>query len=201
MICLSVKLNYGARSEMLEDLLEDAGNATHPPPPPALGIPKRWLPVWISASLKCIVFPFVLVDLAMQRVARLIIRPPFKREGSCKKRGNCCHYILIQYSKNLMGRLFYFWYTQVHGFYLRFKDPQFYEGKQMYVMGCRYLQKDGSCKQYRLRPLICRQWPVVEHFGYPKMLKGCGYRSNPPYPPEDSEDKLSEGHPKLKVLS
>ena len=194
------KTNYEARSELLEDLLEEAGDATHQPPLPEGGIPKRCLPAWIGMAFKSIAFPFAMIDLVMQKIARFIIKPPFKREGSCKRRGNCCYYVLFQYSTNLMGRLFYLWYTQVHGFYLRYKDPQPYEGKQMYIMGCRYLKKDGSCKQYRLRPLICRQWPVVEHFGYPKILKGCGYRSNPPYPSEAIEDNLSESHPKLNIL-
>ena len=67
----------------------------------------------------------------------------------------------------------------------------------MHVMGCRHLRKDGSCGDYHLRPLICRQWPVIEHFGYPKVLKGCGYASDPPYE-EESDDKLSD--PRLKVL-
>ncbi|NGX51001.1 MAG: hypothetical protein K1060chlam2_00858 [Chlamydiae bacterium] len=194
------KVYYEAKSELLEELLENAGSATHQPPPPAQGIPRRWLPSWIGAVLKWSFLPFVLTDLAMQRLARSIIRPPFKREGSCKRRGNCCHYVLIQHSTNLIGRCFKFWYTQVHGFYLRFKEPQLYEGKEMHVMGCRYLQKDGSCGQYHLRPIICRQWPIVEHFGYPKILKGCGYRSNPPFPLDGPEDNLSEGRSKLNIL-
>jgi len=177
---------------MLDDLLENVGEATHQPPSPSTGIPRRWLPSWVGSTVKCIVLPFVLIDLAMQRVARFIIRPPFKREGGCKRRGNCCYYVLIQHSNSLVGRFFYFWYTQVHGFYLRYKEPQFYEGKQMYVMGCRYLQKNGSCKAHFLRPLMCRKWPVVEHFGYPKILKGCGYRSSPPYPTDMPEDNFEE---------
>jgi len=177
---------------MLDDLLEGVGEATQPPPPPAGGVPKRWLPSWIGTTIKWIVLPFVLIDLAMQRVARFIIRPPFKREGRCKRRGNCCYYVLIQCSNSLVGRFFYFWYTQVHGFYLRYKEPQSYEGKQMYVMGCRYLKDNGSCNAYSLRPLICRKWPVVEHFGYPKILKGCGYRSSPPCPLDVPEDNFEE---------
>ena len=135
----------------------------------------------------------------MQKIAKKLIRPPFKQEGACLKRGNCCHYVLIQHSKTLMGRLFYLWYTEVNGFYLRYKKPHNYGGKLMYVMGCRYLNDNGSCSEYRLRPLICRKWPVIESFGFPKILKGCGFRSSPPYPREYKEDKF-EGNPKLKML-
>ena len=194
------KTYYEAPSQLLEELLEEAGDATHQPAPPLEGIPKQWLPSWIRWTVKGVALPFVLLDLYMQKMARWMIRPPFKREGDCKRRGNCCHYVLIQYSKKLIGLLFYFWYTQVHGFYLRTKEPQYYEGKRMHVMGCRYLKKDGTCGQYRFRPLICRQWPIVEHFGYPKILKGCGYRSNPPYPANPSEDTLSEDTSPLNIL-
>ena len=70
----------------------------------------------------------------------------------------------------------------------------------MHVMGCRHLRNDGTCGDYHLRPLICRQWPVVEYFGYPKILKGCGYQSNPPYPAETFDNLSESGDPRLKVL-
>ena len=63
--------------------------------------------------------------------------------------------------------------------------------------------KDGSCGQYRLRPQVCRQWPVIEHFGQPKILKGCGFSSSPPYLPEDLEDvfeEKKEGDPRLAII-
>ena len=50
-----------------------------------------------------------------------------------------------------------------------------YEEKEVYVMGCRYLQKNKRCKHYFLRPMVCRKWPIIEYFGYPKVLKGCGF--------------------------
>lgn len=194
---------YAEKSALLEDLLEVAGEEDHQPPEPSTGIPRQWVPRLISLPLKWLVYPYILLDCAMQRLARLIIRPPFKQEGKCKKRGNCCYYILIRKSNSPFGRLFYFWQTQINGFYLRKKGTHAYEGRQVYVMGCRYLKKDGTCSEYRLRPQICRQWPVIEHFGYPKILKGCGYRSNPPYPPEGPEDAFSgegEGDPRLNLL-
>lgn len=186
-------------SDLLDELLIQAAEAQEPPPPPEKGIPRQWVPFFIRQPLKWLVLPFVVIDYHMQRLARKVIRPPFKQEGKCKRRGNCCHYVLIRHSTSLIGRLFYFWYTQFLGFYPRLKKPQEYEGKRMYVMGCRYLKKDGSCAQYRLRPLICRQWPMIEHFGYPRILKGCGYHSNPPYPAETS-DALDSGDSRLKVI-
>ncbi|MCB1081594.1 MAG: YkgJ family cysteine cluster protein [Chlamydiia bacterium] len=184
-------------SELLDDLLFEAAAAKKAPAPPQMGIPKQRVPYLIRQLLKWGALPFVVIDDAMQKIAKKIIRPPFKRVGKCKRRGNCCHYVLVAHSNKLIGKLFYFWYTQVLGFYKRLPNPQTYEGKKMHVMGCRHLRKDGSCGDYRLRPLICRQWPVIEHFGYPKVLKGCGFQSDPPYPVEE-EDHLSD--PRLKVL-
>jgi Fe-S-cluster containining protein len=184
-------------SDLLDDLLFEAAAAKEQPPLPEGGIPKQWVPFWVRQLIKSLALPFVLIDFFMQKIARKIIRPPFKRVGKCKRRGNCCHYVLIAHSDKLIGRLFYFWYTQFLGFYKRIPTPQIYEGKKMHVMGCRHLRKDGSCGDYHLRPLICRQWPVIEHFGYPKVLKGCGYASDPPYE-EESEDKLSDS--RLKIL-
>ena len=161
---------------------------------------KQWVPSWIRFPVKCLALPFVLIDHLMQKVANQIVRPPFKRRGACKKRGKCCEVILISHATSLLGRLFYFWYTQFLGFYRKEPEPEVYEGRSMYVMGCRHLKEDGTCGDYFFRPLICRNWPVVEHFGFPKILKGCGYFSDPPYPAETA-NALSEGtDPRLKIL-
>ncbi|MEM8727683.1 MAG: YkgJ family cysteine cluster protein [Chlamydiota bacterium] len=192
--------NFDPDSETLDDLLFEAAEATRPPPPPKRGIPKQKIPYRLRQAIKIVALPFVLIDYSMQKVAKKIIRPPFKRKGRCKRRGNCCHYVLVAHSDSFIGRLFYFWYTEILGFYKRLPEPRIYEGKKMHVMGCRHLRKNGSCGDYRLRPLICRQWPVIEHFGYPKILRGCGYYSNPPYPSETS-DRLSESKDRrLKIL-
>jgi hypothetical protein len=166
----------------LDDLLEEAGKATEMPKPPLGGIPKQWLPGWVRWSLRLVFLPFVWLDHFAQKLARFIVRPPFKKEGQCLKRGNCCHYILLpRYPKGLNGIAF-FWYTQVHGFFLRFPESKVYENKQVKVMGCRYLQANGRCSQYHLRPLVCRGWPRIEYFGYPQILKGCGFKAVPRNP-------------------
>ncbi|MBS0605526.1 MAG: hypothetical protein KF898_00345 [Parachlamydiales bacterium] len=173
----------------LDELLEIAGDATEPPAVPQGGIPRQWVPAWVRWPLRIIILPGVLLDLAAQRFARLLIRPPFKQEGKCLKRGNCCHYILIPQPKGLFGRLFYLWSTQILGFYPRSRRIYESEGKKVLVMGCRYLQSDGSCRHYRLRPTVCRKWPIIEYFGYPRILKGCGFKAalrNPSSPPQDN---------------
>lgn len=161
----------------LDDLIFQAGDTTSPPPLPENGIPKQWLPGWVRWPLRIFFLPFVLLDMAMQRFAKVLIRPPYKQVGSCKKRGNCCYYIMIRKPKGPLGWMFQFWNTQVNGFYPRSKEIYEYEKNQVLVMGCRYLQKDGSCKHYKLRPMVCRKWPMIEQFGHPRILKGCGFKA------------------------
>lgn len=160
---------------MLENILETAGDLKEPP---ESSIAKQWLPGWIRWPVRVAILPFVLLDLGAQWIARKIIPTPYKKVGVCKKRGNCCYYILIRKTKYL-GFFDLFWHTQINGFYKRSNSTFLYQGKKIYVMGCRYLQKDGSCKHYRLRPTICRTWPRIEIFGRPEILKGCGFQAQP----------------------
>jgi len=163
----------------LEAALEKAGDATEAPPPPKGGIPPQRLPGFIRWPIRTFFLPFLWLDIAMQRVARAIVRPPYKQAGKCLKRGNCCHYIMMRKPRGPLGVIFQLWNTEVNGFYLRSQEPHEYEGHRVSVMGCRYLQKDGSCKHYAFRPMVCRKWPVIAHFGHPRMLKGCGFRAIP----------------------
>lgn len=160
-----------------EDLVKAAEEGVDPPLPPADGIPKQWLPGWARWPIRVMFLPFVLLDLAAQRLVKFFIKPPWIRKGSCNRRGNCCHYIIMPEPKGLMTRLNYLWNTEVNGFYPRAQEPITIEGKKLMVMGCRYLNKDGSCAHYRLRPVICREWPRIEVFGRPQVLRGCGFRA------------------------
>jgi Fe-S-cluster containining protein len=140
-------------------------------------IPAQRLPGWIRWPIRALIVPFLWIDLAMQKLARMIVRPPYKRVGSCKERGACCYYILIEERKGWLGKLYMLWHTEINGFYPR-QMPLVQEGKQTFrVMGCRYLKRSGKCGHYKLRPMICRKWPIIEHFGDPQILKGCGFRA------------------------
>ena len=158
--------------------------------PPKQKAPRKWFPEFLAISIRLIILPFVLLDLAAQRIARMIIRPPYKKAGACKKRGNCCYYIMVRRSKGILGMLDLFWHTQINGFFRRSKETYRMDGKSYYLMGCRYLKASGKCSRYMLRPTICRTWPRIEYFGRPQYLKGCGYSA-----------KLRKGnHGKLPIL-
>lgn len=173
--------------------------AEEQPPLPVGGIPKQRVPGWIRWPIRAIFLPFVLLDLAAQKFVRFFIKPPYKQVGGCNQRGNCCFFIIIPEPKGWLTRLYYYWNTEINGFYPRHPEPMDVDGDKVKVMGCRYLQKDGRCSHYRLRPTICREWPQIEYFGPPKILKGCGFHAVPrkkdvdPYPQDKqpSENKLN----------
>lgn len=141
-------------------------------------IPKQRLPHTIRMLLRLIYLPVLMLDLGMQSIARKIIRPPFKRMGACKRRGNCCRFILLPQAKNLLGKVYFFWQTEVNGFYVKELSPPDETGGVIQVLGCRHLSPDGRCMSYKTRPSICRRWPVIEIFGRPNILKGCGYTAH-----------------------
>jgi Fe-S-cluster containining protein len=159
----------------LDELLESAGDAQTPPPLPSGGIPTQYLPLWIRWLLRTLILPFLWLDLFAQFIARQIIRPPYKKGGECKRRGNCCHNILVKKSRGVFKFLDLFWHQEVNGFYLREKKTYIYNGMKVYRMGCRYLKENGQCSVYFFRPMLCRTWPRIEYFGRPQVLKGCGY--------------------------
>ncbi len=166
-----------SQRHQLDLLVETVGDAKEEPPLPNEGLPRQWLPGWIRWPLKILALPWILLDYHVQCLASKFFRTPYVQVGGCKQRGNCCHYIMMEKGWGIFGWLFTAWHTQVIGFYKRMPDTQEYEGKKIYVMGCRHLRKDGKCGQYRFRPLVCRKWPIIEHFGHPRLLKGCGFRA------------------------
>ena len=167
-------MNEKSQQQYLELILDLAETLTAPPKVEGK-ITSQWLPEWIRCVLKVSYLPILLLDLFTQKIARYIIQPPFKQIGSCKRRGNCCYFILIPEPSGFIGRVFYFWQTEVNGFFLRSKSPEDEKGKKMLVMGCRQLNADGSCNTYKTRPSVCRRWPIIEYFGAPRVLKGCGF--------------------------
>jgi Fe-S-cluster containining protein len=147
-------------------------------PPPTSSIKKQWFPGIFRWSIKIVILPFLLLDNAMERVARLFFSPPFIQVGECKKRGNCCYYVLIPKQKiKIINSLQNFWVTQINGFFFRGQYVLGEKGKKWRVMGCRYLKKNGSCGQHFFRPSICRNWPAIENFSIPRYLKGCGFKA------------------------
>lgn len=152
------------------------------PPVPKGGIPLQKVPGWIRWPLRALMLPWMLLEFYMYQLAGLIIRSPYKLEGNCRKRGNCCWYILLPEDKGLFGKIYYFFQTEINGFYRRNQETYVADEGPFIVMGCRYLQKDGSCSHYRLRPMVCRSWPPIGYRGPAALIKGCGFKALPRRP-------------------
>ena len=178
----------------LDEILKKAETATSIPPDPTGGIPKQKVPSWIRWSIRTLLIPFLYLEVLTEKIAKILVPPPFKQTGSCKRRGNCCHYILFPESKGLLAKLLLFWNTEIYGFYQRESKTYDYEDKKIIVMGCRYLQKNGSCSRHFFRPKVCRTWPVIELFGRPRILKGCGYQAK-------IKESQVRKYPNLHILS
>ncbi|MBT3394064.1 MAG: hypothetical protein HN411_03010 [Waddliaceae bacterium] len=138
-------------------------------------IPKQWLSPLFRWPLRVIMLPFVALDMAANKIASSIVRPPRRKTGKCARCGKCCHYILITAPRSFLGKGHLVWNTQVNGFYLRNTDPVDVDGEKMLVVSCRYLMKNGKCGCHILRPLVCRQWPRIERFGKEQITEGCSY--------------------------
>ncbi|NGX31201.1 MAG: hypothetical protein K940chlam8_00566 [Chlamydiae bacterium] len=147
------------------------------PPVPKIGIYKQKMPGFLRFLMRLVIVPFVTIDIKMQKLARKIVRPPHKWVGACKRRGACCHYILIEKRASFFGRFYLWWHQEINGFYPRSHETLKSEGRDYLVMGCRYLKENNKCGRYFLRPLVCRKWPHLHRFGYPEVLRGCGFRA------------------------
>ena len=167
--------NTDSQEQYLFNILHLAEERTTPPPLPPEGIPRQRLPKAIQKICRLIVFPFIILDEVVQAIAGQIVKTPLKKTGQCKRRGNCCYYILLPVRKGLLYKFYFFWQTQINGFFVRNTTSSDNNGNKLFVMGCRYLQADGKCGSYRLRPSLCRRWPIINIFGHPKILKGCGF--------------------------
>lgn len=178
----------------LDEILKKAETAHSMPEEPQGGIPKQRVPGWIRWSIRALLVPFLYAEVYAEKCAKWIVPPPFKQVGSCKRRGNCCHYILFPEPKGFFFKLFFFWNTEIYGFYQREQQTYTYEDKKIIVMGCRYLQKNGSCSRHFFRPKVCRSWPIIEIFGKPRVLKGCGYQAK-------IKQSQVKKYPNLHILS
>jgi hypothetical protein len=118
---------------------------------------------------------FVLFELAVYRMVRLFVRPKYVLTGSCHKCGDCCEQILgnpprfVKDSKLLIA-LFVGWHRVVHNFHVNARGD---DGEV--IFRCGHLKGDGRCGIYRLRPFICRNYPVLPFYGPPQPLPSCGF--------------------------
>jgi hypothetical protein len=144
--------------------------------PPARSFPLRVMRRLIREFLWVFI---ALMDLG-RRFGSWLLRSEYIVTGGCKKRGACCHHILLEWTPMLdarpwLARLVLFKMTRIYNFYDRGYTWEVEDGFMARVLSCHSLRPDGSCGEYRIRPLICRSYPELPLIGKPMVLKGCGY--------------------------
>lgn len=127
-------------------------------------------------SFKEIVVLIVGLDLQALSLWRRLRPPRYALAGSCQRRGACCTQIIADPPRTLLNapkllRLFVAFHRLLHNFRLVGRGPQ-----GQLVFSCGYVGTDGRCGIYRLRPRLCRTYPLLPYFEAPKLLPGCGYR-------------------------
>lgn len=150
------------------------------PPPP------QWLPGFIRWPIRVLLWPFVALDDAVQRLVQRFLRPQWTLQGACHRRGACCRHVLIAIPAVLdrhprLRRWVLAYFTQVQGFYEHAFAVEL-DGDAVTSMGCRYLLPGGSCAHHHLRPGICRRYPHSSG-APPNLLPGCGFHLRPSGPP------------------
>jgi len=65
------------------------------------------------------------------------------------------------------------WVSWAFNFYLKGID----EKKYKLIFGCKTVLADGTCGDYKWRPNICRNYPIVDFFDEPALFDTCGYKA------------------------
>jgi len=128
--------------------------------------------------LRKLVISLIIVDNFITN----IVKKPFKTRwvlyGNCKKCGKCCKDIKLAVNPRLLTNSFtrelvVRWTSWVMGFHLKRieYDPPYL------VFSCKILCPDGTCGDYKWRPNVCRNYPLVDFFEEPALFKTCGFRA------------------------
>lgn len=111
-----------------------------------------------------------------------LVKKPFRSRwvlcGKCNKCGKCCEDIKLAINSRLLSNIFtrelvIRWTSWVMGYDLKRieYDPPYL------VFGCKKLRLDGSCADYKWRPNVCRNYPLVDFFEEPASFDTCGYKA------------------------
>jgi Fe-S-cluster containining protein len=143
-------------------------------------IPKQKTPFIVRYLIKILVYPFMIFDLFIRRCMSFFISTNYSLKGDCIQCGKCCEEILIEWPKYLdyipfLKSLYSWWLRDINGFYFFYNEFEEIDEQQFRTVKCRYLS-NNKCRHYFLRPMICRQYPKMDHFKYPHLFEKCGYR-------------------------
>jgi hypothetical protein len=99
--------------------------------------------------------------------------------GRCRQCGQCCRRIILTMTPaQIRSRLFTTLSIRWLSWLFRFELIELDGEHDSLVFRCRQLTPDNKCGDYRWRPNICRNYPLVDYFKEPQLLPGCGFVKN-----------------------
>ena len=128
--------------------------------------------------LRKLALSFVLADNFVSNLAKKPFGSRWKLTGRCNKCGKCCKEIHIKIEPRLLNSKFtqevvIRWVSWLFRFYLQRIDHE----RNYLVFGCKNLRPDGTCGDYKWRPNVCRNYPLVDFFDEPALFDTCGYKA------------------------
>lgn len=133
----------------------------------------------ISFIVRVVVLPVHIFTEKLGRLWRYLERPRYQIRGACQSNGRCCEKLLLAEYPLLvwpiLRQVTRFWMEKIYPFVIHenaIQDPD--TGEYFRLLSCRNLV-DGRCREYWLRPRICREWPMSNSRYRPVLFHQCGY--------------------------
>lgn len=127
--------------------------------------------------IKKIILTLLLVDNFFVNFFKKFFRTKYEIIGKCNKCGNCCRKIYLKATNNqIKSDLFRKVYTYIVEYLYGFELIEIDEADNYFVFRCKHLKSDNTCANYKWRPPVCRNYPLVDYFKRPVFLEGCGFK-------------------------
>ncbi|MDD5593801.1 MAG: YkgJ family cysteine cluster protein [Candidatus Margulisbacteria bacterium] len=130
--------------------------------------------------MKRFIIGLVLLDNFITNLFKGLFPKRFRLSGRCNQCGNCCRRIILtltpgQSKSKLFTGIAVRWISWLFDFILL----EINRAENYLAFTCRHLTDEGKCGNYRFRPNVCRNYPLVDYFEEPKLLPGCGFAAEP----------------------
>lgn len=120
------------------------------------------------------------LELFWVRIFQRLVKPRFVITGACQSNGQCCHHLLFVegFLERWPGlrRLYQFWLNGIYRFVATENVVEMPGGRRARIYRCDFLDANRRCRSHRLRPLLCRRYPLPGYFVAANLHRGCGYR-------------------------
>jgi uncharacterized protein len=135
----------------------------------------------LTMRIVYLIFRFIVIlDYYIEKTTKtFILKSKYKVSGKCQKCGVCCKLIGAKISDFITHRkwlifLIVKYYEKINDFSFH----SFLEQENMLLFTCNNFNEKGSkCLSYKIRPAICRGYPLVRYFQKPVLLQECHFKA------------------------